>query len=294
MSARTLSLTGADGNGLVADVHGAGSRSVLLLHGGGQTRHAWEATGARLAARGLSAWCLDQRGHGGSDWIESGAYEFRDFARDVVAVSDQIAGRSGVRPVGIGASLGGIASLLAEGQLRPGTLSALVLVDVTPRMDPAGVNKVISFMADRAEAGFATVEEAADAIARYLPHRKRPERLDGLAKNLRLHDDGRYRWHWDPRFLGDRRGRPVHPEDGIEESVEDELVRAARALTIPVLLVRGARSELVTQSHVDEFLTLVPHAEYADVADAGHMVAGDRNDAFAGAVVTFLDRLKAA
>ena len=294
MSRETVTLTGSEDNRLVADVHGAGGQPVLLLHGGGQTRHAWEGTGERLAARGLAAWCLDQRGHGDSDWVDSGAYQFRDFGRDVVAVCDQIAARSGARPIGIGASLGGMASLLAEGKLRPGTLSALVLVDVTPRMDPAGVHKVISFMADRAEAGFGTVEEAADAIARYLPHRKRPERLDGLAKNLRLHDDGRYRWHWDPRFLGDRRGRPVDPDEGIEESVEDELVRAARSLTIPVLLVRGTRSELVTEAQVDEFLTMVPHAEYTDVAGAGHMVAGDRNDAFAGAVVTFLDRLRAA
>jgi pimeloyl-ACP methyl ester carboxylesterase len=65
-------------------------------------------------------------------------------------------------------------------------------------------------------------------------------------------------------------------------------------LRLPVLLVRGARSELVTDAHVEEFLSLVPQAEYADVKGAGHMVAGDRNDAFADAVVSFLEKLKAA
>lgn len=289
MSPRRVTFTGAHGNALVADRFGTSGRPVLLLHGGGQTRHAWDATGHRLSERGFQAWCIDQRGHGDSAWVESGNYDFSDFASDVVRVSDSIAADTGMRPIAIGASLGGIASLLAEGRLRPGTLSALVLVDITPRMDPSGVNKVISFMSARMEDGFASIEEAADAIATYLPHRKRPSSLDGLAKNLRLHDDGRYRWHWDPRFLGGRHDRDVEPHH-----IEDQLVAAARNLSVPVLLVRGGRSELVSDHHVEEFLSLVPHAQYADVKGAGHMVAGDRNDAFAGAVVDFLDRLQAA
>ncbi len=289
MSPRRVTFTGAHRNALVADRFGTAGRPVLLLHGGGQTRHAWDATGHRLSERGFQAWCIDQRGHGDSAWVESGNYDFSDFASDVVRVSDSIAADTGMRPIAIGASLGGIASLLAEGRLRPGTLSALVLVDITPRMDPSGVNKVISFMSARMEDGFASIEEAADAIATYLPHRKRPSSLDGLAKNLRLHDDGRYRWHWDPRFLGGRHDRDVEPHH-----IEDQLVAAARNLSVPVLLVRGGRSELVSDHHVEEFLSLVPHAQYADVKGAGHMVAGDRNDAFAGAVVDFLDRLQAA
>jgi pimeloyl-ACP methyl ester carboxylesterase len=289
MSARTVELRGAEGNILVADRFGSGARSALLLHGGGQTRHAWDATGVRLAERGLNAWSMDQRGHGDSAWVESGAYDFTDFARDVVSVSDLIVSETGVRPIAIGASLGGIAALLAEGRLQPGTLSALVLVDVTPRMDPSGVDRIISFMAERMHEGFASVEEAADAIASYLPHRRRPSNLDGLSKNLRLHEDGRYRWHWDPRFIDGRHGAEARPQD-----VEAQLVASAAALRLPVLLVRGARSELVTDAHVEEFLSLVPQAEYADVKGAGHMVAGDRNDAFADAVVSFLEKLKAA
>ena len=189
----------------------------------------------------------------------------------------------------IGASLGGLASMLAEGRLRPGTLSGLVLVDVTPRLDRGGVERIISFMSDRMHEGFATVEEAADAIAGYLPHRKRPDNLDGLSKNLRLHEDGRYRWHWDPAFISARAHDDRTPAD-----IEGELIAAAAALKLPVLLVRGARSELVTDAHVEEFLELVPHASHADVKGAGHMVAGDRNDAFADEVLGFLERMEAA
>lgn len=289
MSARRVEIAGADGNRLVGDLHGMSGRPALLLHGGGQTRHAWNATGGRLAARGLRAWSMDQRGHGDSDWVPGGGYAFADFGRDVIAVSDAIMAETGARPIAIGASLGGIASMLAEGGLRPGTLAGLVLVDVTPRLDRGGVEKIISFMSERMHDGFASVEEAAEAIASYLPHRKRPDSLDGLSKNLRLHADGRYRWHWDPAFISARAHDDRTPAD-----IEAELVAAAAALEVPVLLVRGARSELVTDAHVEEFLRLVPHASHADVKGAGHMVAGDRNDAFADEVLEFLQRMEVA
>jgi pimeloyl-ACP methyl ester carboxylesterase len=159
----------------------------------------------------------------------------------------------------------------------------VVLVDVTPRMDPAGVAKVQGFMRARMEEGFASIEEAADAVAEYLPHRKRPPTTEGLKKNLRKHDDGRYRWHWDPRFM--QRGAPSQAD---REGFVKRLSDAAANLKVPVLLVRGRESELVAEEHVRNFMELVPHARYADISGAGHMVAGDRNDIFAQAVIDFL------
>lgn len=279
--------TGAHGNRLVADVFGDSGAPVLLLHGGGQTRHAWRKTAERLAREGWTAYALDQRGHGDSDWIDSGAYAFSDYAADACAVADALLARHGSRPVVVGASLGGMAALLAEGsaqrQGRASPFAAVVLVDITPRVDPAGVGKVQGFMRAHAREGFATIAEAADAVAAYLPHRPRPRSQEGLRKNLRLHADGRWRWHWDPRFLDGP--RPVGRGRG---DVEGELVAAARALTVPTLLVRGASSELVSEEHAKEFLALAPHARYVDVAGARHMVAGDRNDHFAEAIMAFL------
>src|SRR5918995_2341051 len=98
---------GAQRNRLVASEMGVG-RPVLLLHGGGQTRHAWSRTARRLAEAGWHAVALDQRGHGDSAWVADGAYAFRDFAADAAAVAQQIAQEQGRRPVAIGASLGGI------------------------------------------------------------------------------------------------------------------------------------------------------------------------------------------
>ncbi len=287
----TAMFTGAAGNRLVADVFGDAGQPVLLLHGGGQTRHAWGRTAEHLARAGALAYALDQRGHGDSEWVADGHYGFTDFGADAAAVARTLAERTGRRPVVIGASLGGVASLLADGtseRLGQGPLfAAIVLVDITPRVDQSGVAKIQGFMRERAAEGFATIADAADAVAAYLPHRKRPRSHDGLRKNLRLHPDGRWRWHWDPRVLqGERSFAQDH------RILEAALIEAARAITIPALLVRGGSSELVQEAHAREFLELVPHADYIDVAEARHMVAGDSNDRFSDAVLDFVGKLE--
>ena len=283
-------LKGAAGNTLVASVFGDTGQPVMLLHGGGQTRHAWDRTARHLAQSGALAYAVDQRGHGDSEWVANGQYGFSDYAADAAAVARALYARAGQYPIAIGASLGGMASLLAEGAAERGgegpLFAAIVLVDITPRVDQSGVAKVQGFMRERAAEGFATIAEAADAVAAYLPHRKRPRSTDGLRKNLRLHSDGRWRWHWDPRVLqGQRSFAQDHKE------LEAALVEAAKAITIPALLVRGGSSELVQEAHVREFLELVPHADYIDVAEARHMVAGDSNDRFSDAVLDFVGKL---
>jgi pimeloyl-ACP methyl ester carboxylesterase len=286
----TAIFTGAAGNRLVADVFGEEGAPVLLLHGGGQTRHSGRATAEHIVDAGSVAYALDQRGHGDSEWIDDGSYAFSDFAADATAVADVLAARGGVAPVVIGASLGGIAALLAAGAAakdgRDPVFSALVLVDITPRVDAGGVSRIQGFMRANAAEGFGSIAEAADSVAEYLPHRPRPRSHEGLKKNLRLDPDGRWRWHWDPRFLDGP--RPVGTARGETEAA---LVDAARRITVPAMLVRGTSSELVNEAHVREFLELVPHAEYMDVAGARHMVAGDRNDRFSAAILKFLGKL---
>lgn len=280
-----LTLSGADGNKLCADLFSpqhAVRGFVMLVHGGGQTRHSWGGTARTLAARGWMALAYDQRGHGDSEWIGDGAYGSQDYARDLVAVARQMAEQGHGTPVVVGASLGGMAGLLAAGEVDAAALRALVLVDVTPGMKPEGVGRVLAFMRAHAEAGFASPDEAADAISAYLPHRPRPRDLSGLAKNLRRRPDGRWRWHWDPRFLD----CPRHSDE-----LEARLTAAAGRLAMPVLLVRGRDSELVGEAEAEAFRKLAPHAEIEDVSGARHMVAGDRNDVFADAVANFLARL---
>jgi pimeloyl-ACP methyl ester carboxylesterase len=269
-----------DGLTLVADAYGEPEAPpVLLQHGGGQTRHSWRGTARALAERGFHAVALDLRGHGDSDWDPAGDYRFERYARDTMDVARAL----GRPPAVVGASLGGLAALLACGSGEGPRFAALVLVDITPRMDERGASAVLSFMREHVEEGFASLEDAADVIARYLPHRPRPRDLSGLRKNLRLGQDGRWRWHWDPAFVQGRGPGTPGRADQLER-----LDEAARALRLPTLLVRGRMSELVSEEAAREFLRTVPHAAYEDVSGAGHMVAGDRNDAFTTAVLRFL------
>jgi pimeloyl-ACP methyl ester carboxylesterase len=265
---------------LTADVMGDGRRgTVMLAHGGGQTRHSWAATAERLAGRGWRAVSLDLRGHGESAWAADGDYHLERFAEDLIAVAENLPDQ----PALIGASLGGMAGMMVEALLAPGTFSSLTLVDIVPRSDPEGVEKIMAFMNANLEHGFESLEAAADSIATYLPHRPRPKDLSGLGKNLRLGEDGRYRWHWDPRFVtGVRGGRSRHP-------MEDFEARCSH-IAIPVHLIRGRMSELVSLEAAKAFVAGLPNGAFTDVADAGHMVAGDRNDIFLDAAIAFLER----
>jgi non-heme chloroperoxidase len=175
--------------------------------------------------------------------------------------------------------MGGGTSLLAVGEGRL-TAAAVVLVDMAPRIAPEGSAKIRAFMNQRPE-GFETLEQVAEAIANYQPHRARPRRLDGLAKNVRLGEDGRFYWHWDPRRMN---------RTWDMEAYRDRLEAAAHRLDVPTLLVRGGLSDVLTEEGARMFLAVCPHAEYVSVSDAAHMVAGDRNDIFADAVIEFLSR----
>ena len=250
---------------------------ILLQHGGGQTRHAWKGAGQTLGSAGYHAIAFDARGHGDSDWAPDGVYGQDMMVRDLKCLLAALDSR---RPVLVGASMGGGVSLVAAGEDHVDA-TALVLVDIAPRIEPEGVKKIQSFMAQRPD-GFASLEEVAAAISTYQPHRERPRSLDGLAKNVRLRDDGRYYWHWDPKY---RAGRGHRLDDR-----QARLEACARNLQLPTLLVRGGLSDILSEEGARSFLELCPHSEYVSVSGAAHMVAGDRNDIFAGAVIEFLGR----
>lgn len=282
-----IDLPGADGLRLAADVVGPpGGAPVVLLHGGGQTRHSWHGTAYVLGDRGWRVYAVDLRGHGDSDWPDDGDYTLEAFARDVQAIVASL----DARPALVGASLGGISSLtaIAEAGGDVPIATALVLVDVAPRMEREGVQRIGEFMTEHLD-GFASLDEVADAIAAYNPQRPRPTDLSGLRKVVRQRADGRWVWHWDPRFVRGKFGSADETRASLTEP--SRLQRAAASLSIPTLLVRGRQSDLLSEEGARELQELVPHARYVDVAGAGHMVAGDRNDAFNDAVVAFLESL---
>ncbi len=282
-----IELVGRDGNKLAADVAGnPADPPAILLHGGGQTRHSWGTTLGALADKGWCAYAVDLRGHGDSDWADDGDYTLDAFAGDVVAISRAL----DQPPALVGASLGGLSALAAIGEHPDEAIGrALVLVDVAPTTEEKGRERIGSFMMEHMDDGFASLDDVADAIQRYNPHRPRPTNLSGLEKNLRQRD-GRWYWHWDPRFIGGRLGST--DETRVSLTDPTRLQAAARAITVPTLLVRGRVSDLLSEAGAQELLELVPHAQLVDVAGAGHMVAGDRNDLFNDAVVSFLSTVR--
>jgi len=249
---------------------------VLLQHGGGQTRHAWKGAGERLGAAGYRAIAFDARGHGDSEWAADGNYTQDAMVEDLLCLVEQL---GDPRPVLVGASMGGGTSLTAVGEDRLDA-TALVLVDIAHRVEPEGVKKIRAFMGQKPD-GFETLDDVADAIASYQPHRKRKSNLDGLAKNVRIGANGKFRWHWDPKF---------HAGIRDVDARQQRMTACARNLSLPTLLVRGGLSDILSEDGAREFRELCPRAEYVNVTDAGHMVAGDRNDIFANAVIDFLSR----
>ena len=268
----SLTLVGDEWNRAAAGPEG--SPTILMLHGGGQNRFSWKNTGQVLADRGLHVVALDARGHGDSERAPAGQYTIAALARDVAAVLEQIG-----RPVVIiGASMGGMTGIVAAHAAGPQSVTKLVLVDVVPHYEHEGTTRIRDFMSRHVH-GFDTLEQAADAIADYLPHRRRPRNLEGLQKNLR-HRDGRWHWHWDPAFVTSVGDDPFVDSDELED--------LATQLRIPILLIRGKLSDVVSPEGVERFLATVPHAQFVELTDAGHTAAGDDNDAFSDAVVAFV------
>ncbi|ROZ86491.1 alpha/beta fold hydrolase [Gordonia sp. OPL2] len=267
--------TGSVGSS-ATDTDGPTGPTILLLHGGGQTRHSWKKTGHLLADAGARVFSLDTRGHGRSDWSPDGHYSLDLFTADVVEVVRQIG-----RPVTlVGASMGGLSSIGAAATLGPDIVEALVLVDVVPRFDQQGSARIRDFMTGNVD-GFDTLHDAADAISSYLPHRDKIFNPEGLKRNLRQGDDGRWYWHWDPAFV---RSKPGDDRFVRAEHLEEQLA----SLSVPILLIRGKLSDVVPADAVEGFRAVVPKAEVVELSDAAHTAAADDNDAFTGVVLDFI------
>jgi pimeloyl-ACP methyl ester carboxylesterase len=267
----------ADGAVIVADVGGEPpGPTVILMHGGGQTRHTWARTMWGLIDSGHRVINYDARGHGDSDWSPEGDYSLPTLAGDLRTVLQSVDGSFAL----IGASMGGITALeaVADG-LHP---AAVVLVDIVLRPERSGVERIRSFMTANPR-GFANLDEAIAAVAAYNPHRPRRGDPRGLMRNLRVGADGRLRWHWDPRLI---------PDDVTKNlaAMERIIERLGTVSEVPMLLIRGQHSDVLSDANVADFRLHVPHAEVQDVDGAGHMVVGDSNDKFMRGVVGYLKR----
>jgi pimeloyl-ACP methyl ester carboxylesterase len=257
----------------------ADAAPLVLLHGGGQSAHTWDAFCLAVGER-FRCIALDQRGHGDSQWSDLGEYTFDDHARDIATFVDALALR---RPIVVGMSMGGVNGI-AYAASHPDRLRGLVCVDIGPEAQFEPVDRLMRGLSGYRV--FASPEDAAARLAR-LGARRDPALLrNTLALNLRRQDDGTWTWKYDPRTLVGLTAKDImdarRPLWGVLERI-----------TCPVLVARGADSEIFSEDDAQRFAAALPKGRWLAIPRARHSVQTDNPSGLASAVSAFADSLAA-
>jgi pimeloyl-ACP methyl ester carboxylesterase len=255
---------------------------VVCLHGGGQTAYMYEELGSALRAT-HHVLAPDLPNHGDSDPLPDDLWGREHLAATIPPLLDEFGLQ---RAVLVGASLGGLASISFAAE-HPDRLVGIVLIDIGHRLEDEGVQKIMDFM--RAHESFGSLEEAADFIAGYLPYRKsfRPE---NLKRNLRQRADGRWIWK---HGMGRRSQRQLETT-GAEldwKSIMTGVAEDAAGIDVPVLLLRGGASDVLSGDAAEELMRILRHGRLETVEKAGHLAAGDNPHSTVGLVKGFLAQL---
>jgi esterase len=251
---------------------------IVLLHGGHQSAHSWDLVSLHLARR-FRVLALDQRGHGDSEWARDVSYSNHEMSLDVEAF---IAAMGLRRPILIGHSMGGRNAMLLT-RRDPSLLSALVIVDVGPELSEKGRAAIAGFVQTAQE--FDDLEHFVRAVRQYDPYRSR-EHIERTVKyNMLQRADGKFVSKCDsnPRRLAIVRGSGPLENITLEDAAEFDL---------PVLLVRGANSNILAPDAAARFAAALPRGKLMTVADCGHNVHGQNTMGFIDALGAFLDTLR--
>ena len=251
--------------------YSAGAPDLLMLHGGGLHAHTFDLAG-NLLRRHARCLALDLRGHGESDWVEPNRYGSAEICDDIDAI---IAALSLENVVVLGHSLGGMGAMVWAGR-RPTVLRGLIVVDVAPEMDAAGIGSVGDFVTTARS--FADLEEVETYLAAGLPGNT--ARVDSVAANLRWADDSQLAFKYDSRqFLA------------MKLELRDDLRRIVRKIDCPTKILRGERSRVTSAAAATELAGLIPRASWTTIPNAGHTIQSSNPAALAAEVVAFLDEL---
>jgi pimeloyl-ACP methyl ester carboxylesterase len=261
--------------------------AVVCLHGGGQTAYMYEQLGSALSGRyHVLAW--DFADHGDSDPLLGGPGAAAPLDRHALAAdAGPLCAEFGIsEAVFVGGSMGGVVAATVAARW-PELVGGIVLLDVGHRLEPAGVQRIAAFLAEHES--FADLDEAAAAIAGYLPNRAISQ--GRLTRNLRQRADGRWVWkHNLGQRIRARRAADIDFDEGaatVVAGLDDDL----RNLQRPALVLRGAGSDVLSEAGADELMALLPDARYARISGAGHLAAGDNPESFLSHVVRFLDEI---
>jgi len=253
----------------------ADSRPLVLLHGGGQSAHTWDAFCLAMGPR-YRCIALDQRGHGNSQWSDSGEYTMNDHARDIAAFVDALDLK---QPILVGMSLGGV-NAIAYAASRPERLDGLVCVDIGPEAQFKPVDRLMRGLNDYRT--FASPEDAAARLARMGARREPGLLRETLALNLRPNDDGTWTWKYDPRTLIGLTAQEIM-------DARRPLWGVLHRISCPVLIARGADSEIFSEQNAERFAKALPQGKWVAVPHARHSVQTDNPAGLAEVVQGFAD-----
>jgi pimeloyl-ACP methyl ester carboxylesterase len=257
----------------------AGRPPILFLHGGALTAHTWDLVCLALR-RSWQCLALDQRGHGDSEWSPGLNYDTAAHVGDIEALIDHL---DLERPVLVGQSMGALNSL-AYAARHADDMAGLVLVDMTPDVEIDGAKRVFDFVTAPAELD--SVEAFVERAVEFNPSRDRRLLRRSLQHNLRRLPTGKWTWKYDRRAMTRERFEQVRSEvSAIGDLLGD--------VTCPTLVVRGERSDVVTEASAVALAEALPRGEWTSIPDAGHTVQGDNPRDLATAIEEFVRRIQA-
>jgi len=247
-----------------------GRPQILLLHGGNQSSHSWDLVSLHLSDR-YHVFALDQRGHGDSEWNREQDYSIDSMVGDAVAF---IADQELRDPIVFGHSMGGRISLTMATQ-HPGIARALVIVDVGPEISVEGSKTIQHFVVHNVE--FDDLEIFLDNVQKYDPFRTRAHIERTVKYNMLRRADGKYISKVDHRRI------PLRNSELTLDHV--------RTLTCPVLVLRGAESNILEPDAAIRFVDALPNGRLVTVPNCGHNVHSGNTPGFLEAITPFLAEL---
>jgi pimeloyl-ACP methyl ester carboxylesterase len=256
-------------------VWGSTAPEIVLIHGGAQNAHTWDTVALALG-RPLVA--VDLPGHGHSDGVavEPGESRPEGMARDVAIAIDQLA--PDARLV-VGMSLGGLTSIALTAH-RPDLVRKLALVDITPGVNHEKAKDIVDFV--RGPQTFPSFDELLARTIEFNPTRTESSLRRGILHNAVQLDDGSWMWRYR------RHADPMASDTEIDAS--SRLWDTLDAVTVPVLLARGMRSQsVVDDADEQEFRLRVPHGRVEHFDEAGHSIQGDMPVELAASLGAFAD-----
>lgn len=252
---------------------GGSGTPIVFLHGGGLTAHTWDVMAVNLRDR-FRCIALDQRGHGDSEWSPTVDYGVETQVKDVEGF---IAALGLNRPVLAGQSMGGLNSM-AYASRHSDQVKALVVVDVGPEINPAGTQAIREYASTPEQP---SPEAFLERAVKFNPLRDPAVLQRSLYYNLRELPNGNWSLKHDQRRSSEEANRRATAQ---RERLSGEVVK----ISCPALIIRGAKSQVLTDEAADRFARSLPNARWVRIENAGHNVQGDNPAALLDAMIPFL------